>query len=187
MSQINPSNALHEIPTSPSRALGCFSSHSAQSTTSISSTHSLQPLTPSVSPQLGRFHSHESGFGPDDPTSSSSSRRVPLPSSSAPHSGASTDKQNEKQYSFIALPGSHVRKRPRRRYDEIERLYECNWPGCTKAYGTLNHLNAHVHMQKHGSKRTPHGKSKFQFNSDAFFPSFDLSFFLLILLIAISV
>lgn len=31
----------------------------------------------------------------------------------------------------------------------------CNHPGCTKAYGTLNHLNAHVLMQKHGSKRTP--------------------------------
>lgn len=48
-----------------------------------------------------------------------------------------------------------ARKRPRRRYDEIERLYPCNWPGCQKSYGTLNHLNAHVAMQKHGSKRTP--------------------------------
>ena len=48
------SQSLHEIPTSPSRALGCFSSHSAQSTTSVSSTHSLQPLTPSVSPKWDR-------------------------------------------------------------------------------------------------------------------------------------
>ena len=31
----------------------------------------------------------------------------------------------------------------------------CSWPDCTKAYGTLNHLNAHVTMQKHGAKRTP--------------------------------
>lgn len=50
---------------------------------------------------------------------------------------------------------SGPRKRPRRRYDEIERLYHCKWPGCQKSYGTLNHLNAHVAMQKHGAKRTP--------------------------------
>ncbi|KXN92418.1 hypothetical protein AN958_07036 [Leucoagaricus sp. SymC.cos] len=65
---------------------------------------------------------------------------------------------NNKTYSFVALPGNTVKKRPRRRYDEIERLYQCSWPDCTKAYGTLNHLNAHVTMQKHGSKRTPAGK-----------------------------
>ncbi|EPQ28559.1 uncharacterized protein PFL1_03863 [Pseudozyma flocculosa PF-1] len=52
--------------------------------------------------------------------------------------------------------GNNVgKKRPRRRYDEIERLYPCKWPGCTKSYGTLNHLNAHVAMQKHGPKRSP--------------------------------
>ncbi|KAI8866101.1 hypothetical protein GQ42DRAFT_128220, partial [Ramicandelaber brevisporus] len=48
---------------------------------------------------------------------------------------------------------SQVKKRPRRRYEEVERMYNCNWPGCTKSYGTLNHLNAHVLMQKHGPKR----------------------------------
>ncbi|KAL9933690.1 hypothetical protein V8E36_007348 [Tilletia maclaganii] len=48
-----------------------------------------------------------------------------------------------------------TKKRPRRRYDEIDRMYPCNWPGCTKSYGTLNHLNAHVTMQKHGAKRLP--------------------------------
>ncbi|OSX64004.1 hypothetical protein POSPLADRAFT_1073706 [Postia placenta MAD-698-R-SB12] len=62
---------------------------------------------------------------------------------------------NGKTYSFVSLPGNAVKKRPRRRYDEIERLYQCSWPNCTKAYGTLNHLNAHVTMQKHGPKRTP--------------------------------
>ncbi|TKY85835.1 hypothetical protein EX895_005376 [Sporisorium graminicola] len=51
--------------------------------------------------------------------------------------------------------GGASKKRPRRRYDEIERLYPCSWPGCTKSYGTLNHLNAHVAMQKHGPKRSP--------------------------------
>jgi transcription factor CON7 len=50
--------------------------------------------------------------------------------------------------------GPH-KKRPRRRYDEVERLYACNYQGCPKSYGTLNHLNAHVAMQKHGVKRLP--------------------------------
>lgn len=37
-------------------------------------------------------------------------------------------------------------------------MYKCGWNGCEKAYGTLNHLNAHVTMQSHGSKRTPEGE-----------------------------
>jgi hypothetical protein len=28
---------------------------------------------------------------------------------------------------------------------------------CAKAYGTLNHLNAHIQMQRHGEKRNPNG------------------------------
>lgn len=58
-------------------------------------------------------------------------------------------------YSFVPIPGAQQHKRPRRRYEEIERMYKCGWMGCEKAYGTLNHLNAHVTMQSHGSKRTP--------------------------------
>lgn len=58
------------------------------------------------------------------------------------------------KYNFVAQPPQH-RKRPRRRYDEIERMYNCDYPGCTKAYGTLNHLNSHKTMQKHGPKATP--------------------------------
>jgi hypothetical protein len=54
--------------------------------------------------------------------------------------------------------GPSVKKRPRRRFDQIERLYPCRWDGCDKAYGTLNHLNAHVSMQKHGQKRKPEGQ-----------------------------
>ena len=60
-------------------------------------------------------------------------------------------------YSFVPIPGAQQHKRPRRRYEEIERMYKCGWQGCEKAYGTLNHLNAHVTMQSHGSKRTPEG------------------------------
>ncbi|OQO07807.1 hypothetical protein B0A48_06598 [Cryoendolithus antarcticus] len=58
-------------------------------------------------------------------------------------------------YSFVPIPGAQQHKRPRRRYEEIERMYKCGWNGCEKAYGTLNHLNAHVTMQSHGIKRTP--------------------------------
>ena len=61
-------------------------------------------------------------------------------------------------YSFVPIPGAQQHKRPRRRYEEIERMYKCGWNGCEKAYGTLNHLNAHVTMQSHGVKRTPEGK-----------------------------
>lgn len=57
----------------------------------------------------------------------------------------------------MPIPGAQQHKRPRRRYEEIERMYKCGWQGCEKAYGTLNHLNAHVTMQSHGAKRTPEG------------------------------
>ena len=58
-------------------------------------------------------------------------------------------------YSLVSLPGNAVKARPRRRYDEIEHLYQSSWPNCTKAYGTLNHLDAHVTIGKRGSKRSP--------------------------------
>lgn len=48
-------------------------------------------------------------------------------------------------------------KRPRRRAEEVERLYICNWEGCDKAYGALNHLNTHVRNAEHGPKREPRG------------------------------
>jgi len=77
-------------------------------------------------------------------------------------------------YSFVPIPGAQQHKRPRRRYEEIERMYKCGWNGCEKAYGTLNHLNAHVTMQSHGQKRTPEGKQAF--------PLFFFCFFFCIIL-----
>ncbi|KAL1880794.1 hypothetical protein VTK73DRAFT_5179 [Phialemonium thermophilum] len=71
-----------------------------------------------------------------------------------PTSGAPANRPNQ-VYSFVPIPGAQQHKRPRRRYEEIERMYKCGWNGCEKAYGTLNHLNAHVTMQSHGQKRTP--------------------------------
>lgn len=70
---------------------------------------------------------------------------------------------NLQVYSFVPIPGAQQHKRPRRRYEEIERMYKCGWNGCEKAYGTLNHLNAHVTMQSHGAKRTPEGMSDWLF------------------------
>ncbi|RDA82356.1 hypothetical protein CP532_2114 [Ophiocordyceps camponoti-leonardi (nom. inval.)] len=77
---------------------------------------------------------------------------------SAP-SAAQQPQRTNQVYSFVPIPGAQQHKRPRRRYEEIERMYKCGWNGCEKAYGTLNHLNAHVTMQSHGPKRTPEGKS----------------------------
>lgn len=65
----------------------------------------------------------------------------------------------------MPIPGAQQHKRPRRRYEEIERMYKCGWNGCEKAYGTLNHLNAHVTMQSHGQKRTPEGMLSSRFFS----------------------
>ncbi|KAG8860311.1 hypothetical protein FRB96_003960 [Tulasnella sp. 330] len=59
-----------------------------------------------------------------------------------------------KTYSFASRPG-YIINIPRRKYADSERLYGCNFQGCLKSYGTLNHLNAHVRMQRHGTKRTP--------------------------------
>ncbi|KAA8905785.1 hypothetical protein TRICI_005242 [Trichomonascus ciferrii] len=55
---------------------------------------------------------------------------------------------------FVSVSGPAKRRR-RRKYNEIVRLYACNHPKCPKAYGTLNHLNAHVSLHKHGPRRRP--------------------------------
>jgi len=81
------------------------------------------------------------------------------PGGSAPAGGspasAGPPRPGQQVYSFVPIPGAQQHKRPRRRYEEIERMYKCGYNGCEKAYGTLNHLNAHVTMQSHGAKRTP--------------------------------
>lgn len=82
-------------------------------------------------------------------TASQSSSSAIATSTTATSASASEGAQ--KTFSFVPLPGINQKKRPRRKYHEVERLYHCNYPGCTKAYGTLNHLNAHVSMQNHVS------------------------------------
>ncbi|KAL5531429.1 hypothetical protein ACEPAG_4306 [Sanghuangporus baumii] len=108
-------------------------------------------------PQTGSSDSSSPSYPYPQGAVSSGSRGLPntLNPHQADYANFGGADPSSKTYSFVALPGNTVRKRPRRRYDEIERLYACNFPGCTKAYGTLNHLNAHVNMQKHGPKRHP--------------------------------
>jgi len=55
------------------------------------------------------------------------------------------------------MQGSTYAKRHRRRAQEVERYYRCNYPNCNKGYGALNHLNTHVRNANHGPKRNPEG------------------------------
>ncbi|CZR60025.1 uncharacterized protein PAC_09920 [Phialocephala subalpina] len=105
------------------------------------------PTYQGVPPQYGVPLYH--GYGPAVPPPMT--HGGPLPN--AP--GAGGRHPLSQVYSFVPIPGAQQHKRPRRRYEEIERMYKCGWNGCEKAYGTLNHLNAHVTMQSHGQKRTP--------------------------------
>jgi hypothetical protein len=70
-----------------------------------------------------------SGGQPHVPTSSLSYPRVPLASSAADPSLSPGEgiPDTSRTYSFVPLPGNNVKKRPRRRYDEIERLYKCSF------------------------------------------------------------
>ncbi|KAK7056410.1 hypothetical protein VNI00_002965 [Paramarasmius palmivorus] len=174
-----------QLPFSQSRTSGDDPRHMPPDTpfhTGDALESPLSPFQPDFSmrsPTL-QYPPTEDPYGPSPPgtgTSSSSNARGPIgvsqtsitsdspgfPPSDIPEAGTSSSDRRKsnsadpssRTYSFVALPGNAVRKRPRRRYDEIERLYQCSWPDCNKAYGTLNHLNAHVTMQKHGSKRSP--------------------------------
>lgn len=44
-------------------------------------------------------------------------------------------------------------RRHRKKFDQVERLFKCNYGTCQKSYGTLNHLNHHIVLQSHGPKR----------------------------------
>ncbi|KAK8253775.1 transcriptional regulator [Phyllosticta capitalensis] len=111
--------------------------------------------------QYPHMYPHGVSSGPPAPSMVSPVQRPPGVSAKRRASNCSvlTTKQGghplSTVYSFVPIPGAQQHKRPRRRYEEIERMYKCGWNGCEKAYGTLNHLNAHVTMQSHGQKRTP--------------------------------
>src|SRR5436305_10983951 len=74
------------------------------------------------------------------------------------------NKENEHPYHADAADGTQSKqwsrrnrdpnrpKRLRRKPEEIERKYKCLFPGCTKAYGLLPHLNTHISDNNHGER-----------------------------------
>ncbi|KAL7935700.1 hypothetical protein V8C35DRAFT_278700 [Trichoderma chlorosporum] len=148
--QAHPVNSDNDVPIDPSIA--------APSPTYPYGQHS--PYAPN--PDMSHGYSHPSGgmyAQPRPDWAGYSQHGAPPLTPGHPvyaQSPASAPQQRPSQvYSFVPIPGAQQHKRPRRRYEEIERMYKCGWNGCEKAYGTLNHLNAHVTMQSHGQKRTP--------------------------------
>ncbi|OBA23056.1 hypothetical protein METBIDRAFT_97418 [Metschnikowia bicuspidata var. bicuspidata NRRL YB-4993] len=47
-------------------------------------------------------------------------------------------------------------RRFRRRHYQIHRKYSCCFQGCTKSYGSLNHLNTHIVTKNHGLRKSKH-------------------------------
>ncbi|KAL1747611.1 hypothetical protein HDZ31DRAFT_61088 [Schizophyllum fasciatum] len=145
----NPRPAFHPLAVSRAPSNPAFYDHDPYAPPSAGLDQPISPLHSDFAPgPMSYPHAPTDAYGPSPPGSAQSATSPTL----ARHDDPS---DSRKQYSFVALPGNTIKKRPRRRYDEIERLYQCSWKDCTKAYGTLNHLNAHVTMQKHGAKRSP--------------------------------
>ncbi|OHW90046.1 transcriptional regulator [Colletotrichum incanum] len=143
----------HDVPIDPSIAAPsptyAYGQHSPYGPPPGDMSHSYQhPAYAQPRPDWTGYGQHSAG-----PLTPASHVFPPTPSS-APPQGRPNQFGNQ-VYSFVPIPGAQQHKRPRRRYEEIERMYKCGWNGCEKAYGTLNHLNAHVTMQSHGQKRTP--------------------------------
>jgi len=111
-----------------------------------------QPMTPYGRPDWANGYQQSPMYGHSPATSAGGTPGMVSHSIARPPAGGHP---LSTVYSFVPIPGAQQHKRPRRRYEEIERMYKCGWNGCEKAYGTLNHLNAHVTMQSHGTKRTP--------------------------------
>lgn len=119
----------------------------------------LQPHHVHGQSASGAYHSHPAGVAQHHQQQQRAMNPAGWSQDGTDMSSLDGSVNGSKVYSFVPLSGVNSKKRPRRRFDEIERLYVCNWGECEKAYGTLNHLNAHVHMQKHGPKRLPAGMS----------------------------
>ena len=146
-----PAYAVHSRTDSNASSADYRSQQTHDDTLSDPSNHSPRPSTGSTGAVDSTVHvqslSPHPSVSPDISTQALSRDQNP-----------SSPSNPNRTYAFVSLPGTTIRKRPRRRYNEIERLYHCSWPDCTKSYGTLNHLNAHVAMQKHGARRLPSGE-----------------------------
>ncbi|KAL6152130.1 hypothetical protein ACJBU6_09014 [Exserohilum turcicum] len=140
--QTSPTYASHQQQYSPYTPHHDMQHYPGQPQTPMG--YASRPEWAGHYPQPGMHYGHPATSGPPAPAMVSPVQRPPT----GGHPLSTV-------YSFVPIPGAQQHKRPRRRYEEIERMYKCGWNGCEKAYGTLNHLNAHVTMQSHGSKRTP--------------------------------
>ncbi|KAI1082339.1 hypothetical protein F5B20DRAFT_32876 [Whalleya microplaca] len=171
------SGGMAQTPTSPSMPLQDgrnHPSHQVKSDSDVpidpsiaapSPTYAHGQYSPYAPPPQDMSHSYPQSAGsiyttqprPDWANYGHPAGQMPHPHQVFPHTATSAapGRPPQQVYSFVPIPGAQQHKRPRRRYEEIERMYKCGWNGCEKAYGTLNHLNAHVTMQSHGQKRTP--------------------------------
>ena len=78
------------------------------------------------------------------------------------HIGQHLQHQTHLALELDALKDYKSSRRFRRRYNQIVRKYSCTTPGCTKSYGSLNHLNTHIVTKKHGYRKS---KADFQPNN----------------------
>eukprot|EP00835_Amoeboradix_gromovi_P002163 NODE_116_length_19003_cov_0.233707.p8 type:complete len:245 gc:universal NODE_116_length_19003_cov_0.233707:6295-7029(+) len=67
----------------------------------------------------------------------------------------------ERRRSISNDRSSEKGRRRRRKHNQIVRKYECDYPDCTKSYGTVTHLNTHRTQKNHGARLT-----KQDFNED---------------------
>ena len=115
--------------------------------------HTASSNTPPTAP-----HAHQGASGRSRGYSAGSRPASAQGSRPTGHRGPRLDEQD-----LVFLPAStesdvEPRRRKRRRWDEIDRKYACNFEGCTRAYGSLSHLNDHVSLQNHGPKRRASGE-----------------------------
>lgn len=98
------------------------------------------PVSPLYAPSVasGSDTSVQGLSSPRSPQLLKQQVQTPSRADSARNSGG----RNSKTYSFVSLPGNAVKKRPRRRYDEIERLYQCRSVSCALSAATLNSCKA---------------------------------------------
>jgi hypothetical protein len=65
------------------------------------------------------------------------------------YSEAETPRNIPRARSLVDNSSNDSNKRKRRKYFEITRVFKCDFEGCEKSYGTLNHLNHHKRLKKH--------------------------------------
>lgn len=149
-----PANGYYMMPTH--NVNSHYGHHSAAPNTIVPSTDlSIYP-PPNTSHHHGMYSSAGRNHGqlyhlPSPPTSVIDGVLIADPNNHQHVMNGGITNNSQKVFSFVPLPGLNQKKRPRRKFHEVERLYQCNFQDCTKSYGTLNHLNAHVSMQRHVS------------------------------------